>query len=106
MPGFVFQPFKELTIMFAKQAQIAVAAITLAVAGGAFAKDIERNLFDSEAALQLPAAESKGGLTRAEVRAEFLAARAKGEVDPFNTEAIAYVTPAKAARTQVAQAAK
>jgi len=91
--------------MFAKQAHIAVAAIAFAVAGSAFAKDIERNVFDSEAALQLPAAVSKGGLTREEVRAEFLAARANGEIDQFNTEAIAYVTPAKAV-TRVAQAGK
>ena len=93
--------------MFAKQAHIAFAAIAFAVAGSAFAKDIERNVFDTEAALQAPAAQSKGGLTREEVRAEFLTARASGEVNTFDTEtaAYAYAKPA-AAHTRVAQAAK
>ena len=88
--------------MFAKQAQIAVAALAFAVAGGAFAKDVERNVFDTETALQAPAAQSKGGLTREEVRAEFLAARANGEIDQFNTETVAYVQPVKARATRVA----
>lgn len=92
--------------MFAKQAQIAVAAIAFAVAGSAFAKDVERNVFDTEAALQAPASQSKGGLTREEVRAEFLAARANGEIDQFNTETVAYVQPAKTRSTRVAQASK
>jgi hypothetical protein len=95
-----------MTTMFAKQAQIAIATIAFAIAGSAFAKDVERNVFDTEAALQAPAAQSKGGLTREEVRAEFLAARANGEIDQFNTETVAYVMPAKARTTRVAQAGK
>jgi hypothetical protein len=105
MPGFVFQMFKETITMFAKQAHIAVAAIAFAVAGSAFAKDIERNVFDTEAALQAPAAQSKGDLTREEVRAEFLAARASGEINTFDTEAAYAYVPASA-RTRIAQAAK
>jgi Domain of unknown function (DUF4148) len=124
--------------MFAKQA--AFAALTLAIAGGAFAQNVERNVFDTETYQRMPAAESNvsreavraefiaqreakniaefrpqawyfaqnndsapalmalfssktqpvvaqaGGRTRAEVRAEYLAARANGEVNPFDTE--------------------
>jgi hypothetical protein len=97
-----------MTTMFAKQAQIAIAAIAFAVAGAASAKEVERNVFDTESALQAPAAQSpsKGGLTREEVRAEFLAARANGEIDQFNTETVAYVQPVKPRATRVAQSSK
>lgn len=117
------------------------AAIALAASGAAFAQQPERNVFDSEAHLALPAAAStvsreavrqayidqrarqdiasfnpeawrrewtagsadgfvalfKGrdaqptavaAKTRAEVRAEFLSARASGAVDTFDTEAV------------------
>jgi hypothetical protein len=149
--------------MFAKQAQFAVAALTLVVAGGAFAQTADRNVFDSEAILSQPVAvsaagvtreavqaeyiakrnaenissfnpesyyfkqiagagsgflalfqsqrdtqvaSSADGVTRAQVRAELLAARANGEIDQFNTETVAYVMPAKARTTRVAQASK
>ena len=71
--------------MFAKQAQIAVAALTLSIAGSAFAQS-DRNVFDSEAALQLPAAVSANGLTREAVRAEVIAQRAALTVASFNPE--------------------
>lgn len=64
--------------MFAKQAQIAAAAIALTLAGGAFAQSVERNVFDTETHLRMPAAESAGGLTRSAVRAEYLAQRSAG----------------------------
>lgn len=120
-----------------------VAAAALAASGAVFAQSPERNVFDTEAHLALPAATSTvsreavrqayidqrarqdiasfnpeswrrewmagsgdgivalfkgrgqdgaatavaGGKSRAEVRAEFLAARARGEVDTFDTEA-------------------
>ncbi len=96
--------------MFAKQAQIVVAALAFAVAGSAMAEKApaDRNVFDTEAALQAPAAKSERGLTRAEVRAEFLAARANGELNPFDTETMAavYPAPTRAAQTRLAQAGK
>lgn len=61
--------------MFAKQAQIAAAAIALTLAGGAFAQSVERNVFDTETNLRMPAAASANGLTRSTVRAEFIAQR-------------------------------
>lgn len=61
--------------MFAKQAQIAAAAIALTLAGGAFAQSVERNVFDTETHLRMPAAVSADGLTRSAVRAEFIAQR-------------------------------
>lgn len=61
--------------MFAKQAQIAAAAIALTLAGGAFAQSVERNVFDTETNLRMPAAVSANGLTRSAVRAEFIAQR-------------------------------
>jgi hypothetical protein len=75
-----------MTIMFAKQAQIAVAALTLSIAGGAFAQSSDRNVFDSKAALQLPAAVSANGLTREAVRAQVIAGRAALTVASFNSE--------------------
>lgn len=95
--------------MFAKQAQITVAALAFAVAGSAFAADakVERNVFDSEAALALPAAKSETGLTREQVRQEFLAARASGELNAFDYETVAYRPDAqRAQQTRVAQARK
>lgn len=64
--------------MFAKQAQIAAAAIALTLAGGAFAQSVERNVFDTETNLRMPAAVSANGLTRSAVRAEFIAQRSAG----------------------------
>ena len=94
--------------MFAKQAQIAVAALAFAVAGSAFAADkTERNVFDTEAAIAAPAAKSENGLTRQQVRAEFLAARASGEVNAFDQETVAYrPSVERAHQTRLAQAAK
>ena len=94
--------------MFAKQAQIAVAALAFAVAGSAFAADkTERNVFDTEAAIAAPAAKSENGLTRQQVRAEFLAARANGEVNVFDQETVAYrPSVERAHQTRLAQAAK
>jgi hypothetical protein len=96
--------------MFAKQAQIAVAALAFAVAGSAFAQQAsaDRNVFDSEAALQAPAAKSAAGLTREQVRAEFLAARAAGDLNVFDNETTAYVKPSleRSAHTRLAQAGK
>jgi hypothetical protein len=89
-----------MTTMFAKQAQITVAALAFAVAGSAFAADtqVERNVFDSEAALALPAAKSETGLTREQVRKEFLAARANGELNVFDYETVAYRPDAQRAQ--------
>jgi hypothetical protein len=67
-----------MTTMFAKQAQIAAAAIALTLAGGAFAQSVERNVFDTETNLRMPAAVSANGLTRSAVRAEFIAQRSAG----------------------------
>lgn len=94
--------------MFAKQAPFAVA---FAVAGTAFAADAktDRNVFDSEAALAAPAAQTASRLTREQVRAEFLAARASGEVSAFDNETTAYYfKPAaqRARQTRLAQASK
>ena len=72
--------------MFAKQAQIAIAALTLSIAGGAFAQSADRNLFDTEAALKPPASASAIGLTREAVRAEFLANRAAHTVASFSPD--------------------
>jgi hypothetical protein len=91
-----------MTTMFAKQAQIAVAALAFAAAGSAFAADQQRNVFDTETNLRAPAAEAK--LTREQVRAEFLAARASGEVNVFDNETVAYVKPVvRADQTRLAQ---
>lgn len=90
--------------MFAKQAQFALAALAFAAAGSAFAAEPQRNVFDTETDQRVPAAETK--LTRDQVRAEFLAARASGELNVFDTETVAYVTPApRAEQTRLAKAA-
>jgi hypothetical protein len=98
-----------MTTMFAKQVQITVAALAFAVAGSAFAADakIDRNVFDTDTAIALPAAKSETGLTRQQVRAEFLAARANGEVSVFDYETVAY-RPAveRAQQTRLAQSSK
>jgi hypothetical protein len=73
--------------MFAKQAQIALAAIALTAAAGAFAQSSERNVFDSEAILQLPAAQSANGLTREAVRSEYLAERSAKNISSFRPDA-------------------
>jgi len=72
--------------MFAKQAQFAVAALTLSIAGGAFAQSVDRNVFDSEAILQQPAAVSANGLTREAVQAEYIAKRNAENISSFNPE--------------------
>jgi 4'-phosphopantetheinyl transferase EntD len=84
--------------MFAKQAQLAVAALAFAVTGSTFAHNVQadRNVFDSEVALSAPAAPAAGQVSREQVRAEFLAARAAGDVNVFDTETVAYVQPAAA----------
>ena len=70
--------------MFAKQAQIAVAAIALTIAGGAFAS--ERNVFDTETDIRMPAAASADGLTRDAVQAQYIAKRASTNIASFNPE--------------------
>jgi len=101
-----------MTTMFAKPtfAYAAVAALSLAAAGSVFAQnaDTQRNVFDSEAALSAPAAQSASRVTREQVRAEYLAARASGELNSFDYETVAYVKPAaaRAPQTRVAQSAK
>lgn len=72
--------------MFAKQAQIALAAIALTAAAGAFAQSPERNVFDSEAILQLPAAQSANGVTREAVQAEYIAERSAKNISSFRPE--------------------
>lgn len=72
--------------MFAKQAQIALAAIALTAAAGAFAQSPGRNVFDSEAILQLPASQSADGLTREAVQAAYIAKREAQGISSFNPE--------------------
>lgn len=72
--------------MFAKYSYAAIAALSLIAAGSAFAQSAERNVFDTEAGLALPAATSAGGLTRAQVQAEYLAQRDKNGISSFNPE--------------------
>lgn len=94
--------------MFAKQATLA-AALVLAAAGSAFAADAsQRNVFDTETNLRAPAPAAEAKLTREQVRAEFLAARAAGDVNVFDTETVAYVVKPAArgeAKTRLAQSA-
>ena len=73
--------------MFAKQAQIAVAAIALSIAGGAFAQSTERNVFDTETNLRMPAAASAEGLSREAVQAQYIAKRDVNNIASFNPEA-------------------
>jgi hypothetical protein len=72
--------------MFAKQAQIAVAAIALTIAGGAFAQSSDR-VFDTETDIRMPAAASAEGLTRDAVQAQYIAKRASTNISAFNPEA-------------------
>ena len=71
--------------MFAKQAQFAVAALALSIAGGAFAQS-DRNVFDSEAMLAQPAAVSSSNVTREAVQAEYIAKRNAENISSFNPE--------------------
>lgn len=73
--------------MFAKQAHLAVAAIALTVASGAFAQSSDRNVFDTETNLRMPAAASAEGLTRDAVQAQYIAKRAASNIASFNPEA-------------------
>jgi len=73
--------------MFAKQAQIAVAAIALTIAGSAFAQSTERNVFDTETNLRMPAATSAEGLSRDAVQAQYIAKRDANNIASFNPEA-------------------
>lgn len=73
--------------MFAKPAQIAVAAIALSLAGGAFAQSAARNVFDTETDLRMPAAASANGLTREQVQAEYIAKRDAQGISEFNPHA-------------------
>jgi opacity protein-like surface antigen len=84
-----------MTTMFAKQATLA-AVLALAAAGSAFAADAQRNVFDNEAYAKL---------SREQVRAEFLAARANGDVNLFDSEFANHVVkPARGeAKTRLAQ---
>ncbi len=72
--------------MFTKQAHIAVAALALSIAGGAFAQTAERNVFDTETYQRLPAAQSANGLTREAVQAQYLAQRDAKGISSFNPE--------------------
>ncbi|WP_329720824.1 hypothetical protein [Ideonella sp.] len=76
-----------MTTMFAKQAQIAVAAIALTIAGGAFAQSNDRNVFDTETNLRMPAAASAEGLSRDAVQAQYIAKRDANNIASFNPEA-------------------
>jgi hypothetical protein len=71
--------------MFAKQAQIAVAAIALTIAGGAFAQSSDR-VFDTETDIRMPAAASAEGLTREAVQAQYITKRASTNIASFNPE--------------------
>lgn len=75
--------------MFAKQASFAIAAAALTLASGAFAQSPERNVFDSEAILQLPASASASaqGLSREAVQAQYIAQRDAQGISSFNPEA-------------------
>lgn len=69
--------------MFAKQA--AFAAIALTVAGGAFAQNVERNVFDTETYQRMPAAGST--VSRDAVRAEYIAQRDAKGISEFRPHA-------------------
>lgn len=73
--------------MFAKQAQFAVAAVALSLAGGAFAQSAQRNVFDTETDLRMPPAASAHGLTREAVQADYIAKRDAKGISSFNPEA-------------------
>ena len=72
--------------MFAKQAQFAIAALSLSIAGGAFAQSADRNVFDSEAILARPAAVSGSNVSREAVQAEYIAKRNAENISSFNPE--------------------
>lgn len=72
--------------MFTKQAHIAVAALALTIASGAFAQSTARNVFDTETDQRLPAAQSADGLTREAVQAQYLAQRDAKGISSFNPE--------------------
>lgn len=72
--------------MFTKQAHIAVAALALTIASGAFAQSAQRNVFDTETDQRLPAAQSADGLTREAVQAQYLAQRDAKGISSFNPE--------------------
>lgn len=72
--------------MFTKPAHIAVAALALSIASGAFAQTAERNVFDTETDQRLPAAQSAQGLSREAVRAQYLAQRGAQGISSFNPE--------------------
>jgi hypothetical protein len=69
--------------MFAKHAHIA-AAIALTFASGAFAQSTDRNVFDTETNLRIPAAQST--VSREEVRAAYIAQRDAKGISSFNPE--------------------
>lgn len=73
--------------MFAKQAQFALAAVALSLAGGAFAQSAQRNVFDTETDLRMPPAASANGLSREAVQAEYIAKRDAKGISSFNPEA-------------------
>jgi hypothetical protein len=75
------------TTMFAKQAQFALAAVALSLASGAFAQSAQRNVFDTETDLRMPAAASANGVTREAVQAEYVAKRDAKGISSFNPEA-------------------
>jgi hypothetical protein len=82
-----------MTTMFAKQATLA-AVFAFVAAGNALAADVQRNVFDTETNQRMPAAESR--LSREQVRAEFLAARASGELNVFDNEVAGHaIKPAR-----------
>lgn len=84
-----------------KQASFAAAAIALTLASGAaLAQTAERNVFDTETYQRIPATSAAQGLTREQVRAEFLASRARGNTNVFDTETVAYA-PVKSAEKLV-----
>ncbi|HEX5687649.1 MAG TPA: DUF4148 domain-containing protein [Ideonella sp.] len=73
--------------MNAKQAQFALAAVALSLASGAFAQSAQRNVFDTETDLRMPAAASANGLTRDAVQAEYVAKRDAKGISEFNPHA-------------------
>jgi preprotein translocase subunit Sec63 len=73
--------------MFAKQAQFALAAVALSLASGAFAQTAQRNVFDTETDLRMPAASSANGLTREQVQAAYIASRDAKGISEFNPHA-------------------
>jgi hypothetical protein len=79
------EKLKRNTTMSAKHAVFA--AIALTIAGGAFAQSAERNVFDTETNLRMPAAQSANGLTREAVQAEYIAKRDAKGISEYNPHA-------------------